>query len=443
MTSKINYQKVNDIFQCKLILSNNKEFIIPLREDGYINATKLCQAAGKRMTKWKNSKETQELIKIFSLTKNESTKLIEIFQGGNKYNQGTWVHPDLGLHLAQWCSPSFSLQVSKWLKELIFTGNVEIGNEKNSEEIIEKLSEKLKQAEDIIISYDNENKHLMKKYNKLYQTHQAYLKRKELYKLKEGSCVYLLNVSELSDDILKIKIGHTGNITDRISGFRTINPFCKLLCVMYTQQNVTIESIMKLRYQKELIPNNSEFITGISKDTLVQDLIQFSDSLRVPYNFESQEELEKFNRHIVPLTDIEKLEKELENEDIIEIDTEKFKRCGGFTHTTEESRILSYGNFFKNSNNKDGVARICKECFLVGRYGDKRKRRKVVITPEYDSSTHKWCNRCENVRSRDQFYKDTSTKDGISANCKTCKAEQKRLNRISKNIPDIENSTSP
>lgn len=70
MTSRINYQKVNDIFQCKLILSNNKEFIIPLREDGYINATKLCQAAGKRMTKWKNSKETQELIKIFSLTKN-------------------------------------------------------------------------------------------------------------------------------------------------------------------------------------------------------------------------------------------------------------------------------------------------------------------------------------------------------------------------------------
>ena len=46
-------------------------------------------------------------------------KLIEVYKGCNdKYNQGTWIHPDLGIQLAQWCSPSFSIQVSKWIREL-------------------------------------------------------------------------------------------------------------------------------------------------------------------------------------------------------------------------------------------------------------------------------------------------------------------------------------
>ncbi|NBP03194.1 MAG: KilA-N domain-containing protein, partial [Proteobacteria bacterium] len=72
---------------------------------------------------------------VIPATKNENEeqaqkKIIEIHQAGNKYNQGTWIHPDLGINLAQWCSPDFSLQVSKWIRELIFTDRVELGNEK-------------------------------------------------------------------------------------------------------------------------------------------------------------------------------------------------------------------------------------------------------------------------------------------------------------------------
>lgn len=428
MTTQTTFQKVNDIFQCALTLSDGSDFIIPVREDGYIHATKLCQAVGKRMTRWTNNKETQELIKNFDSTKNGASQLLEIYMGTKgKYEKGTWIHPDLGLHLAQWCSPSFSLQVSKWIKELIFTSKVEIGNENVNEEITNQLKEKIKDAEDMIIAYEGENKKLMKKYNKLYQTHQAYLKRKELYKLKEGSCVYLVNMLGMNDpkDTLRIKVGQTGNITNRVSGFRTSNPFCKLLCVMYTQQNVLIETNMKLRYEKELHPNNSEFISGIPVDILINDLQTFADSLRIPYSIETQEELDKFNRHIVPIDEIEQLENEMSDEP--DIDEEKFKRCGGFTHTTEESRIVSLDNFFKNAGNKDGVARICKECFLVGQYGDDRKKRKVVVVPKYDVLTHKWCNRCENAKERKFFNKDVGAKDGLNANCKECKADQKTI----------------
>ena len=232
---------------------------------------------------------------------------------------------------------------------------------------------------------------------------------------------------------IKIKIGHAGSITDRTSGYRTSNPYCKLLCAMYTQQNVVIENIMKVRYEKELLPNNSEFISNIPVEVLISDLKEISDTLRVPYEFETQEELDKFNRNIIPLDELEELEKELVSMDEIEIDSKKFKRCGGFTHITEESRIVSLDNFFKNaSNTNDGLARICKECFLVGRYGDNRKKRKVVVPPKYDILTHKWCNRCENVIIRDLFFKDVYSNDGLNSNCKLCKADQKRISKEKK-----------
>ena len=196
MTTTKTFEKVNDLFQCKLQLEDGTEFTIPLREDGYIFATGLCKAVGKRVNNWLRLKETKDLKNELGnkiekddarISVSAKIQLIEVYKGGNdKYNQGTWIHPELGLNLAQWCSPNFSLQVSKWIKELIFTGSVEIGNEKSDNDIIKELQEQLKNAENIIISYDNENKHMNKKYNKLYTIHQAYVKRKDIYKLKEG-----------------------------------------------------------------------------------------------------------------------------------------------------------------------------------------------------------------------------------------------------------------
>jgi hypothetical protein len=435
--TKTTFEKVNDIFQCKLLLENNTEFIIPVREDGYIFATQLCKVAGKQLSKWKNSPETKKLIERLKVICSLGiSQLIEVYKGKtSKYEQGTWIHPDLGLSLAQWCSTDFLLQVSKWMKELIFTGKVEIGKEKTNDEIIKNLNEKLKEAEDIIISYDSENKNITKKYNKLYQIHQAFIRRKELYKLKEGSCVYLINMSR-DNEPPRIKVGNSGNITDRTSTYRTSNPFCKLLCVLYTQQNITTETCMKIRYEKQLKPNNSEFISDVPVEVLINDLKEISETLRCSYRFEIQEELDKFNRHIIPIDEIEE-EIKLET---IEIESSKFKRCGGVHHKTEESRLLPFESFFKNASNKDGISRICKECYLTGQYGDKRKRRKIVVIPKHDTLMDKWCNRCESVKSRDLFYKDTSTKDGVGSNCKKCKLEQKQS--YTKRIKEKDNETN-
>jgi hypothetical protein len=88
--------------------------------------------------------------------------------------------------------------------------------------------------------------------------------------------------------------------------------------------------------------------------------------------------------------------------------------------------------YFKNKANADGYARLRKECYLIGVYGDERKKRKVVIIPEFDTTTHKWCNLCESIKKHTDFYTDKGKKDGLNANCKKCKSNQKKNNKEKK-----------
>lgn len=51
------------------------------------------------------------------------TALIETIQGELAELQGTWVHPNVAIHLAQWCSPKFAVAVSEWVHDWL-TGNI-------------------------------------------------------------------------------------------------------------------------------------------------------------------------------------------------------------------------------------------------------------------------------------------------------------------------------
>ncbi len=98
---------------------------IEVREDQYINATQLCKAGGKKFHDWYRLDTTKELISAlgeilqteegWDLTK----PLVDIKKGGNNKTilQGSWVHPDLAVQLAQWISPKFAIQVSRWVNE--------------------------------------------------------------------------------------------------------------------------------------------------------------------------------------------------------------------------------------------------------------------------------------------------------------------------------------
>lgn len=404
------FEKINNILNCKIVLLNGTEFAIPLREDGYIYATGLCNAMGRKLSNWYRLKETTQLLNI--LIESGIANPIDIRKGGkDKASQGTWIHPDLGLNLAQWCSVDFSILVSKRLRELIYTGYSELSSERTNEEIIMELASKLKEAESKLEQIQCED---TKKSCKKYRT----LKSKEFYKLKNGPCVYIIDMKKTyeEEEILSYKIGQTGDINRRVTCYRTSNPFCKVIAVLYTDNHIDLEKILKLKYQKDLLYSNSE-------EALKEDLLKLADVFNIKYSMETDEELVRFNRYMI------------HEDDVDEKIPEGMKRCGGLHHTTEETRIQPLTNYFKNQGNKGGYARLCKECFSIGVYGENRKKRKAVVIPEHDSTFQKWCNLCETIKEHKDFSSDKTKKDGLIANCKVCRKKMKEKKKVA--LPEV------
>ncbi|HIF7454090.1 TPA: KilA-N domain-containing protein, partial [Escherichia coli] len=106
-------------FQLSLISREIDGEIIHLRaKDGYINATSMCRTAGKLLSDYTRLKTTQEFFDELSRDMGiPISELIQSFKGGRPENQGTWVHPDIAINLAQWLSPKFAVQVSRWVRE--------------------------------------------------------------------------------------------------------------------------------------------------------------------------------------------------------------------------------------------------------------------------------------------------------------------------------------
>ncbi|QIU92902.1 KilA-N domain-containing protein [Bacteroides faecium] len=72
--------------------------------DGYINGTAICKSAGKEMKHYLSNQTTKEyLFELSSEVGIPTSALIQIVRGGIPELQGTWVHPYVATHLAQWC----------------------------------------------------------------------------------------------------------------------------------------------------------------------------------------------------------------------------------------------------------------------------------------------------------------------------------------------------
>jgi hypothetical protein len=107
-----------------------------------INATQMCKAAGKLFANYKQLDGTKDYLQALeSIIGIPILELIKVDVGGN--HSGTWIHRLVAVHLAQWLSPSFAVQVSLWVNELMITGKVEIGNELSNNQLDDKWRLKL------------------------------------------------------------------------------------------------------------------------------------------------------------------------------------------------------------------------------------------------------------------------------------------------------------
>ena len=86
--------------------------------DGYINATKLAQAAGKFWGHYnENAKHQVYLAKLAKELNIPLNQLVLSQRGGSRYKQGTWIHPQVATHFACWVSIDFSIRVLGWMEQ--------------------------------------------------------------------------------------------------------------------------------------------------------------------------------------------------------------------------------------------------------------------------------------------------------------------------------------
>jgi hypothetical protein len=259
------------------------------REDGFINATAMCKAGGKLFGNWHKSEPTKELIKALQNKINTDihfeyrgkSELIEIKKGGNDKNtQGSWIHPDLAVHLAMWISPTFGIQVSGWVRELALTGSVIVGNEKTHIQLISLQNE--------LISQRNTIKSLENKHNK-------FLQKQKYHQFKEGPVFYI--ISDNDSKTAKFKPGIEGSdINRRLAEHRSTTPEIKLEYLIYTKDNILLEKNILKRYNVKRTYQNHEWIYEVTREHLIDSVKVLLEFLNIEHTEEKN--LDEYNKHI-------------------------------------------------------------------------------------------------------------------------------------------------
>ena len=95
----------------KLIKADFDGQVMQFNSDSWFNATIAADAFGKDLSNWVRSPETIEYIQ--ELNSVESTDFIITKKGRNG---GTWIHPDLTVLFARWCSVKFAVWCDQYMK---------------------------------------------------------------------------------------------------------------------------------------------------------------------------------------------------------------------------------------------------------------------------------------------------------------------------------------
>jgi hypothetical protein len=91
--------------------------------DGYVNATAMCKANGKRWAKFRESAQCEAYIQALAAEDRISVfALVDSQRGGTGAGGSTWIHPDLATELARWISPAFSVFVNRWFRSVVESG---------------------------------------------------------------------------------------------------------------------------------------------------------------------------------------------------------------------------------------------------------------------------------------------------------------------------------
>jgi hypothetical protein len=193
-------ESIDEPYELVPLELDNGYIIESREEDGYINITNLCKAGRKEFKHWNSLGKTKAFLKALSTAVGIPTAVLIHLGTGSKFGtteetNGTWVHPQVAINIAQWISPQFDVKVSAWVLEVMMTGKIDITNTKSYRE--------LKQ--------DNKNKQL-----KIQLMTKKYAKKQPRTQYDERNVVYILTTANMKKERRYI-LGKATNLTSRLS----------------------------------------------------------------------------------------------------------------------------------------------------------------------------------------------------------------------------------
>lgn len=256
-------------------------------EDGFVNATALCKAGGKRFYDWNIKEETKALVQALeSETGIPVSQLIDVKKGNTKkYTQGSWIHPDLAIQLAQWLSPMFAIQVSRWVREIAISGTVTTGHQKSNQQLLELKRQFDKKCDE---------------HNKLSQKHNGLLMHRSYHKFEKGPVIYI--VSDPDSKTKKWKLGVTDDFNSRLSQYRTSIPNVWVNFLMYTYKNSYIEYGILSRFEEKRKPYvNHEWIYNVEVSDIINSIKTLASFICTTCTIS---DVSEYNQSVIEITEI-------------------------------------------------------------------------------------------------------------------------------------------
>jgi hypothetical protein len=253
--------------------------------DCYINATMLCKAGNKNFFDWYRLSSTKSLLDIIS--QDVGIPVIDLVDSkkGNssQYSQGSWVHPDLAVQLAQWISPEFLVRVCRWVRQIVTTGDAHRDQIMTNAQLIEMQME--------IQKKDKQLQNKEEQIKKLEIKHKSILQRRDYYKFEKGSCFYIIRVNDTD-----FKLGYEGiDINIRLRAYRTGNPSARVCHIVYSSDAFLIEQNMLKRFQYKKLEQNHEVVTEVLLSDLIHTCHTIVEFFHLHYHVVATDSLDKYN----------------------------------------------------------------------------------------------------------------------------------------------------
>lgn len=239
MQNIMDHHSLNAIYLSSLTLNNVN--VTARSPDHYVSATELCQAGEKQFSAWYRLDSTKEVLsQLSSDTGIPVSLLVETKrEHTSEFEQGTWIHPDLAIQLAQWVSPAFALQVSRWVRSLFDARSVQLDLK-----LLKLSQQRVIQLEDVCLS------------------------KKRRIEYKERNVVYMIT----TDDHKKRRTYIIGKAKDLTARLATYNKTCDHKVIHYreclSEQHMSTAEVLILSKMNDYREqsNRDRFILPMSEE---------------------------------------------------------------------------------------------------------------------------------------------------------------------------------